>query len=262
MHGKRWFSDFRHRKCQEKKTDSEKNLQKECIILHGTALNFFHGRNSPCTSFCCNSTRTLEFQNTFIQTFPRNSSSQKNHQSSLLIPNLIKSPTCSKKQINFFCPLFSTIHQRTCRNKNVCKSSSLKYCSQRESRNPYRNHMTSHNISCSWRRKNAISPERCSPSNSSVTLKVPSQKTSDCQNTQGNHQKKTLSWNTYVFFLCSIWCIKNSEKNSKAISTCKTSNCHLNQMSICRKGPRRSPRKFQNCIFTIVSCQKGPSQKA
>lgn len=32
-------------------------------------------------------------------------------------------------------------------------------------------------------------------------------------------------------------------------------------MSICGKRARRSPRQFQNCIFTIITCQKRPSQK-
>ena len=229
--------------------------------MYSTSLNLFQRRKNKRSSDSSNTTRSLKFKNTFVKAFPRNSSCLKNFHRNLLIPNLIKPPTSSLKQVDFFPISFCTKKQRSGRDKYICQNSSLKYCDQRKTRNPYRNHMASNSSICSRRRSNSSSPKGTPPSNSSITQLISSKNTSNGKNTQRNNHKKRNSRNCKIFFLSSSRCIKNSNLDTETICTSQTCNRHQNQMSIRRKASRRSPRKFQNCVFRIVSSLKRPSLK-
>jgi hypothetical protein len=121
--------------------------------------------------------------------------------------------------------------------------------------------VTSNSSISSRRIKDTCSPKIRSPTNSSITLKITSKDTKSSKNAQRSNHRKRYPRNSLSIFFSIIWCIKNEKQNTKAVSTCLKSNCHLNQMTISRKTSRTSQRQFLNSIFTIVSCLKRPTLK-
>ena len=203
------FFQVSSRKCKNEKSNSNKNLQKQCIILDRSSLQFLKRGHQPRCSLCCNSARPLKFKNTFVDAFPRNSSSLENFHPDLLVPNQIKSPTGSEKQVNFFPISFCAKKQRSSRHKNICANSSLKDRKQRQEISPNRNHMPSHSIVCSWRNCNTVPPKVTHLSNQCIIQQIASPNTANCENAQRKNQCQTLSRNCDIFLFCSIWSIKN-----------------------------------------------------
>lgn len=227
--------------------------------MDSSSLHFSNRRKKPPRNFVSNTTRTKKFQNSFIQRPPTNRSQLKNFDTNLLIPYQIKAPTCSKKQIKFFPIAFSTIGQWP--NKNICQKQSKKNSPLGECRNPDRNHMTPYCI-CSCRGgNNTIPPKVTPPSDQSITQQISPENTSNGQNTQRKSHCQRNSRSPYFKFTSIIRPVENSNQYTKTISTSLTCYCHQNQMTISCTASRSPPRQFQNSIFTIISCQKRPSQQ-
>eukprot|EP00882_Tetradesmus_deserticola_P000030 GHRQ01000031.1.p1 GENE.GHRQ01000031.1~~GHRQ01000031.1.p1 ORF type:complete len:348 (-),score=-86.19 GHRQ01000031.1:866-1909(-) len=227
--------------------------------MNCTCLHFLYGGYEPSCYFLTNSTRSQKFQNPFIQRSPAHRSSQQNFITNLLIPYQIKSPTCYQKQIRFFPITFSTIRKGP--DKYICLKQTQSYCYQRKCRNPNWNHMTSYCL-CSCRRcNNTICPKISSPSNQCITQKVSPKNTLKSQNTQGHCHCQRHSRSPYFRFTSIIRSIKHCNKNTKTIGTGLTCNSHQNLMSISSCRSRSCPRKFQNSIFTVISCQERPTQQ-
>jgi len=227
--------------------------------MYGSCLHFLHRRNSPFHNFLTNSFRSDKFLNSFINGSPTNRSQLKYFDTNLLIPNQIESPTCLQKQIRFFPITFCTVRLRP--NKHISLICSQKHSNQRLHCYPYWNHMTSNSIMSSRCSHNTVAPKRCSPTNETITLLITSKNTSKSQNTQRYNYCKRNSRNSDFGFSCITGSIKNCNQYSKRISTCQSSNCHQNKMTIGCTSTRGCPRKFKNSIFTIISSQKRPSQK-
>jgi hypothetical protein len=227
--------------------------------MNCTCLHFLYRRKECAPYFLTNSTRAQKFQNSFIQRSPRSRSSTKNFHTNLLIPYQIKSPTCLQKQIWFFPITFSTIGKRPYKYISLKQTSTN--CCQRKCRNPNWNHVAPYSLCCCWRPNNTICPEICSPSNQCITQQVSPKNTSESQNTQRHCHCQWNSRSPYFRFTCIIRCIEHCNQNTKTISTGLTCNSHQNLMTKGSCRSRSCPRKFQNSIFTIISCQEGPTKQ-
>lgn len=227
--------------------------------MNCTSLHFLYRRQEPSCYFLANSAGTQELQNSFIQRSPTHRTGLKNLHTNLLIPYQIESPTCLQKQIGFFPITFSTIRKRP--KKYVCLELSQPNCSQRKCGNPNRNHMTPYCLCCCRRCNNAICPKISSPSNQSITQQVSPKNTSNSQNTQRHCHCQRNSRSPYFRFTSIIRSIEDCKKNAETICTGLTCNSHQNLMCISCCRTRCCPRKFQNSIFTIISCQERPTQQ-
>lgn len=121
--------------------------------------------------------------------------------------------------------------------------------------------MAPYSLCCCWRPNNTICPEICSPSNQCITQQVSPKNTSKSQNTQRHCHCQWNSRSPYFRFTCIIRRIEHCNQNTKTISTGLTCNSHQNLMTKGSCRSRSCPRKFQNSIFTIISCQKGPTKQ-
>jgi len=227
--------------------------------MNGSCLHFLNRRYLPSSDFLTDPTRSKNFQNSFVKSCPRNRTSLKNFQTNLLIPYKVKSPTRLQEQICFFPITLCTNRQRP--KKYRSQETSLKYSNQRLSRNPDRNHMTPYSLNSCRRIDNTVSPETCSPTNKCITLNISPKNTSNSQQNQRNSHSQRDTRNPNFKFTCIIRCIEYCNQNSKTVSTCQTSNSHLNQMTISCWSSRSCPGLFQNSIFTIISSQERPSLK-
>lgn len=227
--------------------------------MHCSSTALLYRRYNKGSYCSCNTSRTQQFKNTFINTFPSSSTCRKYTKTNLLIPYQIKAPTSSQENIETLRSFFCTERQWSCINKNCCSSLPLENSGHWQSRYPYRNHVTSNSSISTWRIYNTISPEIRSPTNCSVTLKITSKNREQSQNTQRPGQRKRYSWCSLSIFLPIGRPIENQKQNSKAISTCLKSHRHLNLMTISRQTPSTSLRLFQNCILTVIPCLKRPS---
>jgi hypothetical protein len=145
--------------------------------MHGTCTTFLYKRYNKRCYCCSNSTRTLKFKYTFINTFPSSYTCREYAQTNLLIPHQVKAPTSSEENIETFRSFFCTKRLRSCIDKNSCCSLTLKYSKQRLSRYPNRNHVTSNSSISTRRIYNSISPEVRTPANCSITQQVTSKNT-------------------------------------------------------------------------------------
>lgn len=229
--------------------------------MHSTCAKLLYRRYNPRSLSCCNSTRTLQFKYSFINTFPSSSTCHQNFKANLAIPNKIKAPTSSQKDIKALKNFSLAKSQRSSINKDSSSSLTQENSHIRQSRYPNRNHVTSNSSVCTRRIKKTSSPEICTPTNSSVTQKVTSKNAKSSKNALWSSHRKRNSRNSQSILFSSCWCIEDQKQNSKTISTGQQCYSHLNQMTISRKSSRTPQRYFLNCIFTIISCLKRPAQK-
>ena len=208
----------------------------------------------------CDSSRSLQFQNTFIQRSPAKTSQRKNGKTLLLIPNKIKSPTGLKKLIRCFDRRMCTKRQRPLNNQ--CLNCTKKNSGLWQQCNRHRNHMTPYPLGGCRCSPNTFTPKRCTPSNQSVTQPVSPKDRTNSKNLQRNPHSLRKPWSPFFIF-STIWCSpKNCNQNTKTIGACLQSNCHKQNMTIGCRRSRSAPAKFQNSVFTIISPKKRPSQEA
>jgi hypothetical protein len=228
--------------------------------MYSTCLHFLHRRYQPSSNFLTDSTRSKKFQNSFIKRGPGNRTLLQYFHTNLLVPNQIKSPSCLQKQICFLPITFCTKRQRP--YKYISLKQSQSYSSLRQGRHPNRNHMAADCLCSSRSCYDAISPKVSSPTNQGIAQLITPKHTPNCQNTQREYHSQRHTRCPQFRFTSIIRCIEHSHQNSKAISTCQTSDSHLNQMTIGSCRSRSSPRQFQDSIFTVISSQEWPTKKA
>jgi hypothetical protein len=230
--------------------------------MYCTCAQFLNRRNKKRSNSRCNSTRTLEFKNTFINAFPCSSPCYKYRHTNTIIPYCIKPPTSPSKYIKgppyFFCykSKWTSIH------KYHSYSLAQKDSKKRLVRNPNGKYMSSYSSPCSRRILNTSPPKITSPTNSSITLQVSSKNRKHRKNYLWHYYRKGNPRDSQSFFF-SIWSPKEKKKQySKTISTCSESYCYQKKVPKCRNTSSSSSLRYlQNCIFTIVPRHKRPTLK-
>jgi hypothetical protein len=145
--------------------------------VYCTCAKFFNRRYKKRSKSSCNTTGSLKFKNTFINTFPCSPSSYKNWHANSIIPNSIKSPTSASKYIKF-CPYFFSYKSKwACIYKYPSYSLAQKYSKNRLCRYPNRNYMSSNSSCCSRVILYTSAPKIRTPTNSSITLQISSKNT-------------------------------------------------------------------------------------
>jgi len=119
--------------------------------------------------------------------------------------------------------------------------------------------MTTYCLYSCRRGYNAVAPEISTPTNQCITLQIPPENTSNCQNTQRYCHCQRYSRSPNFRFSSIIGCIKHCNQNAEAVSTCQNSHCHLNQVTIGSSRSRCCPGLFQDSIFTVISSQERPT---
>jgi hypothetical protein len=74
-------------------------LQKQSIVMHCSSTKFLNRRHNPRSLSGSNSTRTLKFKHSFVNTFPSSSPCGQYSKTNLLVPNQIKTPTSTEENV-------------------------------------------------------------------------------------------------------------------------------------------------------------------
>jgi hypothetical protein len=188
--------------------------------MYYTCTNFLNRRNKKGPENCCNSTRTLEFKNTFINTFPCSSPCNYYWITNRIIPYCVKTPTSPSKHIKFSPHFFCYKSKWTSIYKYCSYSLTQEYSNERLIRHPNWNYMSSNSPSCPWRICNTSSPKIRTPTNSSITLKVSSKNRKQRKNYLWHYYGKRYSRYPLSIFFSIRNSIKKKKQYSKTISTC------------------------------------------